>query len=167
MPKLKWSSKSQTQHPDGELLTDSILTAQEREKSPEIPPNRLILGDNLLVMDALLDEFEGKINLIYADPPFFTNKGYSARVGRGEDSRKPEEWQLAEGYQDEWDDLDSEWYREKLLEILKALILAKYQRFCWHRQLLAKEKLVSNTESLSSEFDDTRRDNYIQEAADV
>ena len=59
------------------------------------------------VMNALLPEYEGKIDLIYADPPFFTNKGYTARVGRGEDSRKPEEWQLAEGYQDEWDDLNS------------------------------------------------------------
>jgi len=65
------------------------------------------LGDNLRVMWALLPEFEGKIDLIYADPPFFTNQGYSARVGRGEDSRQPQDWELAEGYQDEWEDLDA------------------------------------------------------------
>ena len=65
------------------------------------------MGDNLRVMSALLPEFREKIDLIYADPPFFTNKEYAARVGRGEDSRRPEEWQLAEGYGDEWDDLNS------------------------------------------------------------
>ena len=58
-------------------------------------------------MNALFREYEGKIDLIYVDPPFFTNKGYTARVGRGEDSRKPDDWQLAEGYPDQWDDLDS------------------------------------------------------------
>jgi DNA modification methylase len=42
-------------------------------------------------MAALLPPFEGKLNLIYADPPFFTNRKYPARIGRGEDSRKPGE----------------------------------------------------------------------------
>lgn len=32
--------------------------------------NRLIWGDNFLVMGSLLKEFAGKINLIYIDPPF-------------------------------------------------------------------------------------------------
>ena len=66
----------------------------------------LVLGDNLAVMSALLPEYEGRIQLIYADPPFFTNRRYPARVGRGEDSRRPEEWQLAEGYPDHWHDID-------------------------------------------------------------
>ena len=34
--------------------------------------NRLIWGDNLLIMGSLLKEFAGKINLIYIDPPFAT-----------------------------------------------------------------------------------------------
>ncbi len=54
-------------------------------------------------MAGLLSEYEGRINLIYADPPFFTNRKYHTRIGRGEDSRKPEGWQLAEGYHDDWD----------------------------------------------------------------
>jgi DNA modification methylase len=58
-------------------------------------------------MTALLSAYEGQIDLIYADPPFFTNRKYAARIGRGEDSRKPGEWQLAEGYHDHWDNLDS------------------------------------------------------------
>jgi DNA modification methylase len=107
MPSLQWSSKSDQYSPEGALQTESIIYSDPEAMPIEQAANRLILGDNLRVMNALLPEFEGKIDLIYADPPFFTNKGYSARVGRGEDSRKPEEWKLAEGYKDEWDDLNS------------------------------------------------------------
>src|SRR5271156_3027889 len=32
--------------------------------------NKLIWGDNLLVMNSLLEKFAGKIDLIYIDPPF-------------------------------------------------------------------------------------------------
>jgi len=32
--------------------------------------NRLIWGDNLLIMGSLLKEFAGKINLVYVNPPF-------------------------------------------------------------------------------------------------
>jgi adenine-specific DNA-methyltransferase len=39
--------------------------------------NRLIWGDNLLSMQALLSSgYEGTINLIYIDPPFWTNENY-------------------------------------------------------------------------------------------
>ena len=34
--------------------------------------NRLIWGDKKYVLPALLDEFAGKVNLVYIDPPFFT-----------------------------------------------------------------------------------------------
>jgi len=34
--------------------------------------NKLIWGDNLLVMSSLLEKFAGKIDLIYIDPPFAT-----------------------------------------------------------------------------------------------
>jgi len=43
--------------------------------------NRLIWGDNLLVMQALLAHgYEGKINLIYIDPPFDSKADYSHTV---------------------------------------------------------------------------------------
>ena len=32
--------------------------------------NRLIWGDNKLVMASLLEEFKGAIDLVYIDPPF-------------------------------------------------------------------------------------------------
>ncbi len=45
--------------------------------------NKLIWGDNLLVMGSLLEKFAGKVDLIYIDPPFATGTDFSftAQVG--------------------------------------------------------------------------------------
>lgn len=68
------------------------------------PPNRLVLGDNLDVMAALSPEYEGRVGLIYADPPFFSGKAFAARIGRGEDSRRPQAWETLEAFRDTWPD---------------------------------------------------------------
>ncbi len=39
--------------------------------------NRLIWGDKKYVLPALLDEFAGKVDLIYIDPPFDTGADFS------------------------------------------------------------------------------------------
>lgn len=39
--------------------------------------NKLIWGDNLLVMNSLLEQFAGKIDLIYIDPPFAIGADFS------------------------------------------------------------------------------------------
>jgi len=39
--------------------------------------NRLIWGDNKLAMATLLEEFRGKVKLIYIDPPFDTGADFS------------------------------------------------------------------------------------------
>jgi DNA modification methylase len=106
MPELTWSGKRIAASAAVSLVTDSILYPNGCGYPDTAPLNRLILGDNLAVMASLLLEYEGQIHLIYADPPFFTNRKFPARVGRGEDSRKPSQWQLAEGYHDHWEDLD-------------------------------------------------------------
>jgi DNA modification methylase len=46
--------------------------------------NRLIWGDNKHVMGALLEEFEGEIDLIYIDPPFATGADFTAKVEVGD-----------------------------------------------------------------------------------
>jgi adenine-specific DNA-methyltransferase len=50
--------------------------------------NRLIWGDNKLVMASLLKEFRGKIDLIYIDPPFDVGADFTMQVpiGDGEDA---------------------------------------------------------------------------------
>ena len=142
MPKLTWSSKKSPSIPEGKLLLDSVLIRSGQEQTSDDSVNQLILGDNLRVMAALLPEYEGKFDLIYADPPFFTNKGYSARVGRGEDSRKPEEWKLADGYHDRWDGLDD--YLEMLyprLMLMHRLLSpagSLYLHLDWHANSYAR-----------------------------
>jgi adenine-specific DNA-methyltransferase len=47
--------------------------------------NRLIWGDNKLVMASLLAEFKGKIDLIYIDPPFDVGADFTLKVPIGEE----------------------------------------------------------------------------------
>lgn len=107
MPRLTWNGKSTPEPPSGSLEVLSVIYPLGQGYPDEPARSRLIYGDNLYVMGALLPELEGQIDLIYADPPFFTNRQYQARVGQGEDSRRPEDWQLDEGYPDDWPDIES------------------------------------------------------------
>jgi adenine specific DNA methylase Mod len=58
-------------------------SAQERQLSLFRAPhesewrNRLIWGDKKYVLPSLLDEFAGKVDLIYIDPPFATGADFS------------------------------------------------------------------------------------------
>lgn len=57
---------------------DGLLGEEDIDKQKM---NRLIWGDNLLAMQALLAQgYEGKINLIYIDPPFDSKADYSHRM---------------------------------------------------------------------------------------
>lgn len=107
MPTLHWASKSTPRPITAALNLESIVYPKGAGYLHATPENHLVLGDNLAAMSALLMEYEGRIQLIYADPPFFTNRHYLARVGRGEDSRRPQDWKLAEGYADHWSDIDA------------------------------------------------------------
>ena len=142
MPSIHWAGKHLAKPESASLVRDSIVHPNGRGYPKSRPDSRLILGDNLAVMAALLPEYEGRINLIYADPPFFTNRNFTARIGRGEDSRKPDEWQLAEGYQDDWHDLDS--YLDFLYQRLALMyrLLAPngtlYLHLDWHADAYAR-----------------------------
>jgi DNA modification methylase len=142
MPTLTWATKSTPSLPATALEIDSIIYPQGAGYPEEVPINQLILGDNLQVMSALLPEFEGRINLIYADPPFYTNRRYPMRIGRGEDSRNPKEWQLAEGYPDHWTDLDAYldmlYTRLFLMHRLLAPIGTLYLHLDWHASAYAR-----------------------------
>ena len=142
MPELIWRDKKIETPSAASLIPDSIVYPNGRGYPKSKPESRLILGDNLEVMAALLPEYAGRINLIYADPPFFTNKKFPARIGRGEDSRKPSQWKLAEGYHDDWDSLDS--YLDFLYQRLSLMwkLLAPngtfYLHLDWHADSYAR-----------------------------
>ena len=62
-----------------------IWEAKEGDTFEEGWKNKLIWGDNLLVMESLLEKFAGKIDLIYIDPPFATGAdfNFTTEVGDG------------------------------------------------------------------------------------
>lgn len=67
--------------------------------------NKLIWGDNLIVMGPLLERFAGKIDLIYIDPPFATGADFSfaAPVGDGSVEVEKEQSVIEEkAYRDTW-----------------------------------------------------------------
>jgi DNA modification methylase len=142
MPKLVWDSKKYPAPLPTRLKVESIHYPGGKGYPEVEPQNRLILGDNLSVLSALLPEWEGKIQLIYADPPFFTNRQFPTRIGHGEDSRRPQDWQLAEGYPDDWPDLDA--YLDMLYPrlVLMYRLLAPtgtlYLHLDWHANAYAR-----------------------------
>ncbi|MBM3151077.1 MAG: site-specific DNA-methyltransferase [Chloroflexi bacterium] len=107
MPTLTWPGKSLPDLQPARLMSVADIYPGGSGYPNRKACDRLLLGDNLKIMEALLPEYEGRVDLIYADPPFFTNKRYPSRVGRDEDSRRPEAWLLGEGYADHWPDLDA------------------------------------------------------------
>jgi DNA modification methylase len=142
MPVLHWNGKSIVQPQPALLSLDSITYPGGTGWPNAAPDNFLVHGDNLACMAALLPEYEGRINLIYVDPPFFTNRQFNARIGRGEDSRKPREWQLATSYGDHWDNLDA--YIDFLYQRLALMyrLLAQggtlYLHLDWHADAYAR-----------------------------
>ena len=142
MPSIHWAGKHLASPKPASLITESIVYPNGLGYPNAKSNSRLILGDNLSVMAALLPDYEGKINLIYADPPFFTNRKFNARIGRGEDSRKPDEWKLVEGYQDDWNDLDEYldflYQRLSLMYRLLAPSGTLYLHLDWHADAYAR-----------------------------
>ena len=61
-----------------------IYEGKEGDTFEEGWRNKLIWGDNLLVVGSLLEKFAGKVDLIYVDPPFATGADFSFRVAIGD-----------------------------------------------------------------------------------
>lgn len=147
MPKLIWNQKPPdvSATPAKINLFETIFPgggAHSPDEAKSNIANNLVLGDNLRVMETLLPEYESRIHLIYADPPFFTNKAFPARLGRGEDSRKPDTWMLGEGYTDQWNDLDEYldflFLRLKLMYRLLSPNGSLYLHLDWHADAYAR-----------------------------
>jgi 16S rRNA G966 N2-methylase RsmD len=82
-----------------------VWEGKEGETFEEGWRNKLIWGDNLLVMGSLLDKFAGKIDLIYIDPPFATGADFSfpTEIGEsGEEIVKEQSLIEEKAYRDTW-----------------------------------------------------------------
>jgi DNA modification methylase len=139
--RLTWDRKDQPAIEPADLRTWSEVYPPDTGLEAEFQ-GRLILGDNLPVMQALLPKYENKINLIYADPPFLTGKAYRARIGHDEDSRSPDEWKTVQSYQDRWKDggeyLDMLFPRLELMWRLLAPTGSLYLHLDWHASAYAR-----------------------------
>lgn len=104
---LRWHNKKkqvQTVSLPFQTVEKINLGGPPLEESPDWT-NRLVWGDNKHIMAALLEEFEGKIDLIYIDPPFATGANFTARVevgDNGEAARKEPSVIEMKAYNDTW-----------------------------------------------------------------
>lgn len=71
--------------PSKDTVAEDLFRAS-RSTEPGEEPNRLIYGDNLLAIAALLagdaetPSFRGKVDLIYIDPPFDSKADYRTKI---------------------------------------------------------------------------------------
>jgi DNA modification methylase len=88
-----------------ELTLFDVWKGDEGETFEEGWRNKLIWGDNLPVMESLLDRFAGSVNLVYIDPPFATGADFDfvAEIGDG-GATTPKEQSIIEetAYRDTW-----------------------------------------------------------------
>ncbi|SRR5579884_415263 len=123
----------------GELplsFRDGLFGEEEIDKQKM---NRLIWGDNLLAMQALLSQgYEGKINLIYIDPPFDSKADYSHKmVIEGNEFTKEPSVIERLAYKDTWAGgtdsyLDMLYPRLQLMKRLLAEDGSIYVHLDWH-----------------------------------
>ena len=98
------ATRDANKEPKQQSLFD-VYEGTEGDTFEEGWKNKLIWGDNLLVMSSLLQKFAGKIDLIYIDPPFATGTDFSltAPIGEAEDSVFKEQSIIEEKvYRDTW-----------------------------------------------------------------
>jgi len=83
----------------------ALFDEQMRKQRSDDFRNRLIWGDNKLVMASLLKEFKGKIDLIYIDPPFDVGADFTMSLPIGDDDSEVEKDQSTlemVAYRDMW-----------------------------------------------------------------
>lgn len=109
----------------------SIYEGKEGDTFEEGWQNKLIWGDNLLVMGSLLEKFAGKIDLIYIDPPFATGADFSFRTSIGVEEVTKEASVIEEkAYRDTWG------------RGLESFVQMLFERFQVLRDLLADDGTV-------------------------
>ncbi|HDL84803.1 MAG TPA: hypothetical protein ENH11_00445, partial [Candidatus Acetothermia bacterium] len=81
------ATREAAKKPENLSLFD-VYEGKEGDTFEEGWRNKLIWGDNLLVMGSLLEKFAGKIDLIYIDPPFATGADFTYTAPIGESGEK-------------------------------------------------------------------------------
>lgn len=92
--------------------------------------NKLIWGDNKYVMAALLEQFAGKIDLIYIDPPFATGANFSTTVTIGDNEVE---------HTKEASAIEELAYRDTWGKGLDSFLQMMYDRLVLMRELLSEK----------------------------
>lgn len=111
-PHKKTETDLYNQIPESEFVKQNIITS----------PNKLIIGDNLLVLKHLIEKkgLAGKIDLVYIDPPFATNNTFTFSNERTSTISNSKKDKIA--YSDKLKGADFlEFLRERLI-LLKMLL---------------------------------------------
>ena len=120
--------------PRREAIASQQLTLFEQQ-NPRVDDfrNRLVWGDNKLVMASLLQEFKGKVDLIYIDPPFDVGADFSMSVAIGDES---------EAIEKEQSTLEMVAYRDMWGKGTDSFLQMIYERLVLARELLKDEGLI-------------------------
>lgn len=76
---LTWIGKNERPHLEPRILLEDegmSYHAKAHVNENDIFDNILIHGDNLLALRALEQEFEGRVQAVYIDPPFNTGEAF-------------------------------------------------------------------------------------------
>lgn len=92
--------------------------------------NKLIWGDNKYVMSALLEQYAGKIDLIYIDPPFATGANFNTTVTIGDNEIE---------HTKEASAIEELAYRDTWGKGLDSFLQMLYDRFVLMRELLSEK----------------------------
>lgn len=126
--------------------TTGLMRGQIKEVEAQAWHNRLVYGDNLLVIQALLagdsttglESMRGKIDLIYIDPPFDSKADYRTKITlpSGEIEQKPTVIEQF-AYADTWKDGTASYLRMiyPRLALMRELLSEKgsiYVHIDWH-----------------------------------
>lgn len=107
-----------------------VWEGKEGETFDEGWKNKLIWGDNLLVMGSLLEKFAGKIDLIYIDPPFATGADFTFATEIGDSNLEVTKDQSI---------IEEKAYRDTWGKGADSFIAMIYERLILMRDLLAED----------------------------
>ena len=129
-PRLVWPGKPARSRGSPETTAPLVVTAHlGAPLAAGGARNRLVHADNRAAIPALLGELEGRIDLLYIDPPFATGGSFSARTGPGAEE--------IPAYDDRWQDNLGDYLSRMLeqLELFRALLSPRGTIFLhcdWH-----------------------------------
>lgn len=116
--------------PRREAEANQQLTLFEQQnKRQDDFRNRLIWGDNKLVMASLLKKFKGKVDLIYIDPPFDVGADFTMQVQIGDEK---------DSIQKEQSTLEMVAYRDMWGRGTDSYLFMMYERLSLMKELLSE-----------------------------